>query len=255
MRRAASITEKAHVAAMKLARPGVYEYEVEAELLRVFRRHGSDRPAYGSIVGSGPNATVLHYRANNRRLEEGDLLLIDAGCEFGYYASDVTRTFPVSGTFSGPQRAVYDVVLEAQKQAVESVRPGVTMDDVHQVALDVIVDGLLSLGLLSEEREKLMEEKLYQPFFMHRTGHWLGMDVHDVGSYFVDQKARPLEAGIVLTVEPGIYIAEDAEVDERFRGIGVRIEDDVLVTDTGHENLTVTIPKTVEDLETVLRSR
>ena len=255
MRQAAKITEEAHLAAMNLARPGVFEYEVEAELLRVFRRRGSGRPAYGSIVGSGPNATVLHYRANDRRLEDGDLLLIDAGCEYEYYASDVTRTFPVNGKFSPPQRAIYEIVLDAQDKAVAAVRPGVTMDDIHQVALDVIIDGLLSLGLLTDPREKIVEEKLYQKFFMHRTGHWLGMDVHDVGSYFVDGKPRPLAPGVVLTVEPGIYVASDAEVDERFRGIGVRIEDDVLVTESGHENLTAAIPKAADALEAVLKDR
>lgn len=242
MRRAAAITAEAHGAAREVAAPGRYEYEVEAELLRVFRRHGGE-PAYGSIVASGPNATILHHRRNDRLMERGDLLLIDAGCEHGYYASDVTRTFCVGAEMSGAGRAVYDVVLAAQRRAIEAVRPGATLEDVHGAALEVLVDGLIELGLVEGTRDQVMEEETYKPFFMHRTSHWLGMDVHDVGAYRPTGSPRPLEPGFVLTVEPGLYVAEQAEVDARFRGLGVRIEDDVLVTADGHEVLTEAIPK------------
>ncbi len=255
MRRAADITREAHLAAMGAALPGRYEYEVEAEIQRVFRTRGSARPAYGSIVGSGPNATVLHYRKNDRRMADGDLLLVDAGCELDYYASDVTRTYPVSGTFSGPQRDLYEVVLEAQRVACEAVEPGATVDSVHKAALGVIVDGLRSLGLVAGTNEQILEEELYKPFYMHRTSHWLGMDVHDVGGYFHGSGPRTFEPGYVLTVEPGLYVSPSAEVDERFKGIGIRIEDDVLVTGEGHENLTAEIPKNTQDLEALLAGR
>jgi Xaa-Pro aminopeptidase len=250
MQRAAAITRDGHLAAMQLARPGRYEYEVEAALCQVFRQHGSERPAYAPIVGSGPNATVLHYRQNDRRIEAGDLLLVDAGCEYGYYASDVTRTFPVNGTFSAPQEAIYRVVLDAQLAAIEATRPGATLEQIHDRAVGVIVDGLLTLGLLTGDRQKIIDDQLYRPFYMHRTSHWLGMDVHDVGAYFRDHKPRPLEAGMVITVEPGIYIAAgNASVPPEYRGIGVRIEDDVLVTADGQLNLTADIPKSVSELE------
>jgi Xaa-Pro aminopeptidase len=250
MQKAAAITRDAHIGAMHLAKPGRYEYEVDALLREVFRKNGSERPAYAPIVGAGKNATVLHYRNNSKRIEEGDLLLVDAGCEYDYYASDVTRTYPVSGKFSRPQREIYELVLASQMAAIDATRPGATLEDIHQRALEVIVDGLIALGLLSGDRQKNIDENLYRPFFMHRTSHWLGMDVHDVGAYFRAQKPRPLEPGMVLTVEPGIYIAEgNAQVPESYRGIGVRIEDDILVTESGHSNLTADIPKTVSELE------
>ncbi|MEM9069573.1 MAG: aminopeptidase P N-terminal domain-containing protein [Myxococcota bacterium] len=249
MRAAAEVTRKAHVEAMRFAAPGRYEYEVAAEIHRIFQAGGSARAAYDSIVGSGPNACVLHYRSNGRRMEDGDLLLIDAGCELDYYASDVTRTFPVSGTFSDAQRALYEVVLESQIAAIDAVKPGATLDDVHFAAARVIAEGLLEHGLLEGGIDDVMEQQSYKAFFMHRTSHWLGMDVHDVGAYFVDGAPRPLEPGFVLTVEPGIYVAPDADVDERWRGIGIRIEDDILVTADGFENLTASIPKSVADVE------
>jgi Xaa-Pro aminopeptidase len=255
MRRAGAITREAHLAAMRVARPGNYEYEVEAELLRVFRAHGSERPAYGSIVGSGPNATILHYRKNDRRLEEGDLLLIDAGAEYGYYASDVTRTFPVNGKFSPAQRDIYELVLDSQLAAIEAVRPGATLDGIHDVAVSVLVDGLLKLGLLRGEKQEILARGDYKAFYMHRTSHWLGMDVHDVGRYHQAGTPRPLEPGFVLTIEPGLYIPAQAAVDERYRGIGVRIEDDVLVTAVGGDNLTRDIPKQAADLEAHLAQR
>jgi Xaa-Pro aminopeptidase len=249
MRRAVHITREAHELAMARTRPGMHEYEVEALLLDVFRRHGSERPAYGSIVGSGPNACVLHYRKNDRRIEKGDLLLIDAGCEYGYYASDVTRTFPVGGEFSREQQAVYELVLEAQLEGIGRARPTATLDDIHHRTVEIITAGLVRLGLLAGEVDKLIETGAYKRFFMHRTSHWLGMDVHDVGLYFVDGKPRPLEPGMVLTVEPGIYIAPDeATVAPEWRGIGVRIEDDVLVTEADPDVLTEGIPKTPAEL-------
>jgi Xaa-Pro aminopeptidase len=255
MRRAAAITREAHLAAMRAARPGRFEYEVEAELLRTFRAHGSERPAYGSIVGSGPNATILHYRKNDRQLEQGDLVLIDAGAEYGYYASDVTRTFPVSGRFSREQRAVYEVVLRAQLAAIAAVKPGATLESIHDETVSVLLDGLLELGLLHGEKQQLLENGDYKKFYMHRTSHWLGMDVHDVGRYHRGGAPRPLEPGFVLTVEPGLYISPHAEVEAGFRGIGIRIEDDILVTQDGHDNLTSDIPKSVADLESVLAER
>ncbi|MGZ3449921.1 MAG: aminopeptidase P N-terminal domain-containing protein [Polyangiales bacterium] len=258
MRRACEITREGHVKAMELAAPGRYEYELEAILLETFRKHGSERPAYGSIVGSGPNATVLHYRKNDRRLEDGDLVLIDAGCEYGYYASDVTRTFPANGKFSDVQKAIYELVLEAQLACVDMVKPGVTQGEIHEKAVEVMTRGLVKLGVLSGDIEKLLKDEAYKPFYMHKTGHWLGMDVHDVGAYFVPDPAqslgkmkhRPLEPGMVITIEPGLYFGMGAEAaPEKFRGIGVRIEDDILVTESGHENLTAAIPKTVADVE------
>jgi Xaa-Pro aminopeptidase len=249
MRAAARITREAHEGAMARARPGMREYEIEALLIDTFRRHGSERPAYGSIVGSGPNACVLHYRKNDRRIEPGDLLLIDAGCEYGYYASDVTRTFPVGRAFSPEQQAIYELVLEAQLDAIAASRVGTTLDAIHARSVEVVTRGLVRLGLLTGSAEQAIETGQYKRFFMHRTSHWLGMDVHDVGAYFVDGKPRGLEPGMVLTVEPGIYIAPDeATVPAPWRGIGVRIEDDVLVTGSDPEVLTSGIPKTVDEV-------
>jgi Xaa-Pro aminopeptidase len=249
MRHAARITREAHELAMRCARPGMREYEIDALLLDTFRRHGSERPAYGSIVGSGPNACVLHYRKNDRRMEEGDLLLIDAGCEYGYYASDVTRTFPVAGSFTPQQQALYEVVLEAQLAGIDAVRPGATLDGVHAVSVETIARGLIRLGLLSGDLENIVKTGTYKRFFMHRTSHWLGMDVHDVGAYFIGGEPRSLHPGMVLTVEPGIYVAPDEPtVSPEWRGIGIRIEDDVLVTASGSEVLTLGIPKTVQEI-------
>ncbi len=250
MRTAARITRDAHLRAMSHTRPGMHEYEVEALLLETFRKNGSERPAYGSIVGSGPNATVLHYRSNNRKMDEGELLLIDAGCEYGYYASDVTRTFPVSGKFSPEQRAIYQLVLDAQLASIEATREGANLEDVHKKSVEIITRGLRDLGILQGEPSELVEKEAYKPYYMHRTSHWLGMDVHDVGAYYVGGKPRVLEDGMVLTVEPGIYISRnDDKIDVKWRGIGVRIEDDILVTKAGPVNLTADIPKSIEDLE------
>jgi Xaa-Pro aminopeptidase len=253
MRKASAITTEAHKLAMASVKPGMFEYEIEALLLGVFRKHGSERPAYGSIVGSGPNATVLHYRANHRQMQDGELLLIDAGCEYGYYASDVTRTFPVSGRFSAPQQAIYELVLEAELACIEMTRPGTTLDAIHARAVEVLTTGLVRLGILRGDVPALIEEEKYKPFYMHRTSHWLGMDVHDVGAYFVQGAPRKLEPGMVLTIEPGLYFAKDADVPAEYRGIGVRIEDDILVTTNGCENLTSAIPKSVAELAALQR--
>jgi Xaa-Pro aminopeptidase len=250
MRRAAAITTVAHKACMAAVRPGMYEYEIEAILLDTFRKNGSERAAYGSIVGSGPNATVLHYRSNDRLMAEGELLLIDAGCEYGYHASDVTRTFPVSGKFTEPQRKIYDLVLAAQLAGFAATKPGSTLDAVHAACVEVLAKGLLELGLLKGTLAEVLETTSYKRFYMHKTSHWLGMDVHDVGRYHTARKARPLAPGMVLTVEPGLYVsAHDETVAPEWRGIGVRIEDDLLVTESGYENLTAEIPKTVAEVE------
>ena len=252
---AAAITREAHLRAMEIARPGRFEYEVEAEILRTFRAHGSERPAYGAIVGSGPNATILHYRKNDRRMEDGDLLLIDAGAEYSYYASDVTRTFPVSGRFTDEQRRVYDLVLDAQSAAISAVRPGATIEQVHDAAVRVLVSGMLDLGLLKGTLDEALESSSYKAFYMHRTSHWLGMDVHDVGCYHVSGQPRAMEEGMVLTVEPGLYVSPAAEVDPRWCGIGVRIEDDVVVTRDGYRVLTADIPRQASELEAILARR
>lgn len=250
MRRAADITAEAHLRAMKSTKPGMHEFQVEAMLLETFRMHGSERPAYGSIVGSGNNATILHYRANNRKMEDGELLLIDAGCEYDYYASDVTRTFPVGGKFTKEQQAIYELVLDAQEAGIEKTRAGSSLEKIHATCVDVITRGLVKLGLLEGDIDTLIKEEKYKAFFMHKTSHWLGMDVHDVGRYYLDGKARPLEPGMVLTVEPGIYISKDNDkVAPEWRGIGVRIEDDILVTSGDPDNLTKSIPKTVAEIQ------
>lgn len=250
MRAAARVSVEAHRAAMAACRPGMYEYEIEALLLGAFRRAGSQRVAYPSIVGSGVNSTILHYRENCRRMQEGDLLLIDAGAEFDYYASDITRTFPVNGRFTAPQRALYQIVLDAQLAAIAEARPGNTLDQVHDAAARVIAEGLIELGFIEGPASAAIEQKRLKPYFMHRTSHWLGMDVHDVGRYHRDRKPRLLEPGMVITVEPGIYVAEDdANAAPEFRGIGIRIEDDVAITSGEPEVLTAAAPKTIEEVE------
>lgn len=250
MRRASEITAEAHVAAMKVAAPGLAEFHLEAALANAFRRGGSRRDAYEPIVASGANATILHYRENDRTLEAGDLVLIDAGCELDFYASDVTRTFPVSATFTAAQAAIYDLVLAAQKAAFEAVKPGATLDEVHAASLRVIAAGLVELGIVQGTVEEVVAKELHKPFTVHRTSHWLGMDVHDCGAYYRRGEAVKLEPGCVLTVEPGLYfMANDTRVAEQWRGIGVRIEDDLLVTEHGYENLTAAIPKERHEVE------
>ncbi|HEX8088187.1 MAG TPA: aminopeptidase P N-terminal domain-containing protein [Blastocatellia bacterium] len=250
LRQAVDISCEGHMAALRALRPAVYEYEIEAVLRYVFRKNGSPRMGYPPIVASGANATVLHYTANNRRIEDGDLLLIDAGTEFGYYTGDITRTYPAGGSFTQDQAAVYQIVLDAHLAAIEAVRPGATFIEPHDRAVRVLTEGMRRLGLLKGEADKLIEDGGYKKFYMHRTSHWLGMDVHDAGPYKVADEWRKLEPGMVLTVEPGLYIAEDAEgVDPRYLGIGVRIEDDVLVTESGNEVLSARVPKTIEEIE------
>jgi len=254
MRKAAKISVAAHKRAMARCRPGLFEYQVEAEFAHEFRRHGA-RLAYLPIIGSGPNSCVLHYHANDRQLEDGDLLLIDAGCEYDYYASDVTRTFPVNGRFTAEQRAIYDIVLEAQEAAFAEVRPGNHWNAPHEAARRVIARGLRSAGLIDGNLKTLLKQGAYRPFFMHRTGHWLGMDVHDVGDYKIHDQWRLLEPGMALTVEPGIYIPPGSKhAPKRWWGIGVRIEDDVLVTREGYDLLTLGLPRTAEEIEACVGS-
>jgi Xaa-Pro aminopeptidase len=229
------------------------EYEIDALIEYVFRRSGAAAPAYNSIVGSGANATILHYVDNDAELRDGDLLLIDAGAEYEGFASDITRTFPVAGRFDDAQRDVYQLVLDCQEECVRMVRPGVTLDEMHQRSVEILTEGMVRLGLLKGEPSKLIEEEQYKKFYMHRLGHYLGLDVHDAGAYHLDGKPRPVEPGIVMTVEPGLYIAEDAEdIPGKYRGIGVRIEDDVLVTQDGHRVLTDKAPKRVEEIEALM---
>jgi Xaa-Pro aminopeptidase len=253
MRRAAAISAGAHRRAMAFARPGRFEYEVEAELLHEFRRHGARFPAYVPIVAGGANACVLHYVANDAPLREGELLLIDAGCEFEGYAADITRTFPVGRRFSAEQRTIYELVLAAQAAAIASVRAGSRWNEPHEAAVRVLAQGLLDLGLLAGSLDAVLEQETYKRFYMHRTGHWLGMDVHDAGEYKRAGSWRTLAAGMVHTVEPGLYLRAASDVPERWHGIGVRIEDDVAVTAEGCEVLTAAAPKSVADIEAIRR--
>jgi len=248
MRRAAAISAAAHRRAMAAARPGWFEYQVEAELLHEFLREGAQALAYSPIVGSGPNACVLHYRDNNRQMADGDLLLIDAGCEFKGYASDITRTFPVGGRFTGPQKEIYELVLASQLACIDAVKPGAQFHAYHKVAERVLAQGFIDLGLCNGTLDGVLESGSYKQFYMHRAGHWLGMDVHDAGLYQVKGESLKLAPGMVLTVEPGAYIRPADNVPERYWNIGVRIEDDVLVTTTANENLTAAAPKTVADV-------
>ena len=251
MRRAAKIAAGAHTKAMQAVAPGMREFELEAEIIHEFRRHGAIH-SYSPIVGGGANGCVLHYVENNAVLENGDLVLIDAGCEADYYASDITRTFPVNGRFSPEQRAIYEIVLEAQLAAIEKVRPGNLWNDPHDAAVNVITRGLKKLGLLSGTLRKLLQDEAYKEFFMHRTGHWLGMDVHDVGDYKVGDEWRLLEPGMVMTVEPGIYTPAGRKVPARFRNIGVRIEDDVAVGKAGPDVLSRKLVKEPDAIEALM---
>jgi Xaa-Pro aminopeptidase len=252
LRKAAKIAVAAHKRAMGACRPGMHEYELEAELQHEFRRSNT-RAAYLPIVGSGPNGCTLHYIDNDRQMQDGDLVLMDAGCEFEYYASDVTRTFPVNGRFTAEQRAIYDIVLDAHTAALACIAPGHHWNDAHEAAVKVITRGLQRVGLLQGRLPNLIRDGEYRQFFMHRTGHWLGMDVHDVGDYKISDTWRMLEPGMVMTVEPGIYIAEDSRsVPKRWRGIGIRIEDDVLVTKDGCEVLTGDLPRAPEEIEAMV---
>jgi Xaa-Pro aminopeptidase len=260
MLRAGEISGGAHARAMRAARPGMFEYELEAELLYAFRKNGAQFPAYTPIVASGPNACILHYNVNDRRLQDGDLVLIDAGCELDGYASDITRTFPVNGRFTDAQRTLYELVLAAQDAAFAAIAPGRPYSAFHEAALRVLVQGMLDLGLIDKSKFATVDDaiaaKAHVPFYMHGTGHWLGMDVHDVGAYRdvtqADKPSRPLQEGMVVTVEPGIYVRPADGVPERFWHIGIRIEDDVVVTKNGYRLLTASAPKTVAEIEAIV---
>lgn len=254
IRKACDVTASAHLQAMQIAAPDLYEYSLEAELLHCFYKHGSRHVAYNPIVATGSNACILHYVANKAKLEAGQLVLIDAGCEIGNYAADVTRTFPVDGQFSKAQQALYDIVLDAQEAAIKCIQPGVTWDTMQSEILKTLVTGLVDLGILTGDRDTLIQEEAYKPFYMHSSGHWMGLDVHDVGNYKVQKEWRPLAPGMVFTVEPGLYIdADNMNVPEKYRGIGIRIEDDVLVTETGHDVLTSAAPKSVSEIEKAMK--
>lgn len=253
MREAATISARAHVRAMQACRAGLHEFSLEAELDYEFRKGGAKMPAYGSIVAAGRNSCILHYQQNDAPLKDGDLVLIDAGCEIDCYASDITRTFPVSGVFSAEQKAIYELVLKSQEAAFAEIAPGKHWNHAHEATVRVITEGLVELGLLKGDVDELIESEAHRAFYMHRAGHWLGMDVHDVGEYKVGGQWRVLEPGMALTVEPGIYIAADNQsVAKKWRGIGVRIEDDVVVTRNGCEILTSGVPKTVAEIEALM---
>ena len=251
MQQAGQITALGHIKAMQTTRPNRFEYEIESDILHEFNRHCARFPSYNSIVAGGNNACILHYTENDRPLNDGDLVLIDAGCEFAMYAGDITRTFPVNGKFSQPQREIYELVLKAQKRAIELLIPGNSIKQANDEVIRIKTQGLVDLGILKGDVDTLIEQQAYRQFYMHGLGHWLGLDVHDVGSYGQD-KQRILEIGMVITVEPGIYIAEDADVPEQYKGIGVRIEDNLLMTEYGNKILTAAAPKEIADIENLM---
>ena len=251
MQQAGQITALAHIKAMQTTRPNRFEYEIESDLLHEFNRHCARFPSYNSIVAGGNNACILHYTENDRPLNDGDLVLIDAGCEFAMYAGDITRTFPVNGKFSQPQREIYALVLKAQKRAIELLVPGNSIKQANDEVIRIKTQGLVDLGILKGDVDTLIEQQAYRQFYMHGLGHWLGLDVHDVGNYG-QEKQRILEIGMVITVEPGIYISEDADVPEQYKGIGVRIEDNLLMTEYGNKILTAAAPKEIADIENLM---
>ena len=251
MQQAGQITALGHIKAMQTTRPNRFEYEIESDILHEFNRHCARFPSYNSIVAGGNNACILHYTENDRPLNDGDLVLIDAGCEFAMYAGDITRTFPVNGKFSQPQREIYELVLKAQKRAIELLVPGNSIKQANDEVIRIKTQGLVDLGILKGDVDTLIEQQAYRQFYMHGLGHWLGLDVHDVGNYGQD-KQRILEIGMVITVEPGIYISEDADVPEQYKGIGVRIEDNLLMTEYGNKILTAAAPKEIADIENLM---
>lgn len=253
IQQACHITALAHIRAMKQTRPNRYEMEIEGEIQHEFNRFGARFPSYNSIVASGENACVLHYDENRAVMKDGDLLLIDAGAEFAYYAGDITRTFPVNGRFSEPQKAIYELVLKAQKEAIKLLVPNNSIKQANERVIEIFTEGLVELGILKGDVKELIEAKAYRQFYMHGLGHWLGLDVHDVGDYS-NERSRPLEIGMVITVEPGLYIASDADVPEQYKGIGVRIEDNLLITEYGNKNLTSGCPKEIVDIEAIMAS-
>ena len=251
IQQACHISALAHIRAMKQTRPNRYEMEIEGEIQHEFNRFGARFPSYNSIVASGENACVLHYDENSAVMKEGDLLLIDAGAEFAYYAGDITRTFPVNGKFSEPQKAIYELVLKAQKEAIKLLVPNNSIKIVNDRVIEIFTEGLVELGILKGDVKTLIEQKACRQFYMHGLGHWLGLDVHDVGDYS-NERSRPLEIGMVITVEPGLYIASDADVPEQYKGIGIRIEDNLLMTEYGNKNLTSGCPKEIVDIEEIM---
>ena len=253
IQKACDISTSAHERAMKAVKPEMYEYQLEAEYLHEFMVNGAKECAYPSIVGGGENACILHYSKNTDLLKDGDLVLVDAGCEYKGYASDITRTFPVNGKFSSEQKLIYEIVLESQKQSIESISEKSNPLETHKKSLEVIVEGLLSLGLLKGSREEVIETQSYSKFYMHRVGHWLGLDVHDVGGYEKDGKVRSYENGMITTIEPGIYISKEENVPEKFKGIGIRIEDDVLVENNQPKVLSSAI-KELDDIQQLMAS-
>lgn len=252
IQKAIDISAKAHIRAMQFCKPGLNEYQLEAEILHEFHRNGARSPAYLPIVGSGRNTCVLHYIANNQPIANGDLLLIDAGAEYQNYASDITRTFPANGRFSSEQRAIYELVLESQLAAIKAVKPGASCIAMQSIVIKVLTQGLIDLGILKGRLEDLIEKQAFLPFYMHRSGHWMGLDVHDAGRYKVDNKWRLLQPGMVFTVEPGLYITDVPGVPKRWHNIGVRIEDNILVTAKGHEVLSQKIPKRISEIEAIM---
>jgi Xaa-Pro aminopeptidase len=253
MQQAADIAAAAHVDAMKAVRPGMMEYELEALIEFNFRKSGASAPAYSSIVGGGANATVLHYVNNDDTLRDGDLVLVDAGAEYRGYASDITRTFPVNGRFSEAQREIYELVLDTQVSCVNMAQPGATMEELKSHSIQMLTEGMVRLGLLKGETAELIKEEKYKQFYMHGLGHYLGMDVHDVGRYQIEGQPRKLEPGMVITVEPGVYIAPGTkDIPEKYLGIGVRIEDDVLITEGGRKVLSYKVPKAIDEIESLM---
>jgi Xaa-Pro aminopeptidase len=252
IRRAGEITALAHQRAMQHCRPGMYEYQLEAEIHYEFTRSGARYPSFNTIVGSGVNGCILHYTENESLMKDGDLVLVDAGCEYQGYAGDITRTFPVNGKFTPAQRQIYDLVWAAEQKAFQLYRPGSSIQEVTEAVVRLIVEGLIKLGILHGEVETLLSEKAYRRYFMHGLSHWLGLDVHDVGNYGTADRARILEPGMVLTIEPGLYIAPDADVPPEYRGIGIRIEDDILITKQGNEILTPQVVRNADDIEALM---
>lgn len=252
MRRAGEISALAHTRAMEKCRPGMFEYQLEGEILHEFNRHGARYPSYNTIVGSGENGCILHYTENECEMRNGDLVLIDAGCEYRGYAGDITRTFPVNGKFSKPQREIYDIVLASINKALEMFKPGISIREVNDQVVRIMIAGLVELGVMKGDVEQLFAEQAHRQFFMHGLSHWLGLDVHDVGHYGSASRDRVLEPGMVLTVEPGLYIAPDADVPQEYRGIGIRIEDDILITQDGNENLTASVVKDADEIEALM---
>lgn len=252
MKRAGEISALAHTRAMQICRPGMFEYQLEGEILHEFIRHGARSPSYNTIVGGGANGCILHYTENESALQDGELVLIDAGCEYQSYAGDITRTFPVNGKFTKEQRAIYDIVLASQYKAIEMLRPGNSIGEANQAVIHIMVDGLVKLGVMKGNVDQLIEKKAYRAFYMHGLSHWLGLDVHDVGDYGSSERDRKLEPGMVLTVEPGLYLAPDADIPAEYQGIGIRIEDNILITKDGNDVLTSSVVKHPDDIEALM---